>query len=76
MKLGENMFNIRCKCGHVNDFMAFRLTPIGGELPSGHYQCPKCGKAWSIQMEGKARVGWSGMVIPPQNRVVEEVSAL
>lgn len=37
---------IQCRCGHLADFDEFTRTPIRGELPKGHYQCPECGRAW------------------------------
>lgn len=46
---------IICKCGHVADLEEFCRTPIGGELPPGHFQCPKCTEAWK-RVEGDYRI--------------------
>lgn len=40
------MITLSCKCGHVADFDLFCKTPLFGDLPKGHYQCPDCGFAF------------------------------
>lgn len=55
-----------CSCGHEADLNEFCRTPISGELPKGHYQCPSCGYAWQ-RKESKPRIisnGFEAMVIP------------
>jgi len=73
MKLGESYCNLICKCGHEADYDEFCRTPIRGELPKGHHQCPRCHRAWTLVTKGKATLGWSGMVLPP-DLVVEPIS--
>ena len=70
LALGPSMMNVKCRCGHEADYMEFRATPISGELPSGHMQCPTCRRAWTVQ-RGKPRVGWSGMILPGESQIVE-----
>jgi hypothetical protein len=41
--------NITCRCGHEADLLAFCKTPLFGELPKGHYQCPACKISWKRQ---------------------------
>ena len=36
------MVTITCRCGHNADMGEFCRTPIGGYLPIGQFQCPKC----------------------------------
>lgn len=61
--------HITCKCKHTADFTEFCRTPIFGDLPKGHYQCPSCGLAWlrkesehSILRHGSAATIVSGRV--------------
>ena len=68
--VGPSMCSLTCKCGHEADYLEFRETPIGGELPRDHYQCPKCRRAWAV-VRDPATVGWSGMVIPGETRIIE-----
>jgi len=66
IRFGPSLCNIECgTCGHSADFETFTGTPISGDLPRGQYQCPKCTAAWRIERHGKAKIGWSGMIIPP-----------
>lgn len=69
--LGESLCNLRCRCGHEGDFMDFCQTPISGDLPSGQYQYSACHRSWTYRATGPSRIGWSGMVIPPDIRPVE-----
>lgn len=66
----DSMMTITCRCGHEDDFMAFRSAPVTGELPRGRYQCPKCRIAWTVTT-GPPRVGWSGMVLPGETQLRE-----
>ncbi len=44
------MCNLHCgACGHSADLGEFCRTTMGGELPSGHYQCPACSIAWQVK---------------------------
>jgi len=65
----ESYLTITCKCGHEADFMEFRTTPITGDLPKDHYQCPTCRRAWKIEMT-PARIGWSGMPLPGGTQII------
>lgn len=49
-------------CGQQSDFDNWTRTPVAGELPRGHYQCPACGIAFKRQM-GPSTVYPSGLVI-------------
>ena len=73
--VGPSMCSITCPCGYEGDFLEFRETPVGGELPRDHYQCPTCRRAWAI-VTGPSRIGWSGMVLPGKTRLVEIPSHL
>lgn len=66
---------VTCKCRHTADLVEFQHTPVAGELPRGHFQCPLCKRAWKIQ-SGPARVGWSGMALPGETKIVDIQSAL
>lgn len=56
MNFGPSLCNINCgACGHSADIELFSRTPIFGELPAGHFQCPGCGRAWRI-VKGKVSV--------------------
>ena len=70
LNLGPSMMNVICRCGHEADFMEFRSTPVGGELPRGHMQCPSCNRAWTVKT-GKPSIGWSGMVLPGKTEIVD-----
>lgn len=69
MIICDSMVSIVCACGHEDDFLAFREAPVTGELPRGHYQCPKCRRAWKVET-GPPTIGWSGMVLPGKTQVV------
>lgn len=58
------------KCGHEADFFDFCSTPIAGELPSGTHQCPKCRKAWRMEVIEPGRWVGSDYYIPPTRRAV------
>ncbi len=70
--------NITCKCGHTADLEEFCRTPIGGELPPGHFQCPRCGEAWK-RVESEHRILRAGdeatiiagkvLVVPTERRL-------
>lgn len=66
-------FTINCGyCGCSDEFDAFTRTPLGGDLPNGQYQCPKCRVAWKVQ-GSEFRVLRSGsdlMIIPGKVEVV------
>lgn len=68
--LGDSWVTVCCPCGHQADLEQFRCTPIAGELPRDHYQCPACRRAWKVET-GPPRIGWSGMVLPGKTRTVE-----
>ena len=40
------MIAVTCKCSYTADLFDFTRTPISGDLPPGHFQCPSCGVAW------------------------------
>lgn len=48
-------FEITCRCGHRADIDAFTGTPIFGDLPNGHFQCPACHRAWTRAPAGEWR---------------------
>lgn len=56
--------SITCRCGHQADFDAFRRTPIRGELPAGHYQCPACRSRWTMRPSGPPSVRGDSFIIP------------
>lgn len=68
---GPSLCNLRCRCGHEADFDHFCRTPVSGDLPPGHHQCPACRRAWTYRPTGPSSVGWSGLVIPPPVEAVE-----
>lgn len=41
-----SFITITCSCGHSDDFDAFTRTPLSGDLPPNHFQCPRCFTAW------------------------------
>lgn len=48
-----NWVNITCgSCGTVAALEDFCRTPLFGELPVGHFQCPGCGVAWQRRESG------------------------
>jgi hypothetical protein len=57
-------------CGHTADFDEFTRTVIGGDLPKGMFQCPKCQRAW-WRKQGRPKVCASGFVMPGDVRLVE-----
>lgn len=63
---------ISCRCGHQATFEEFTSTPVGGDLPRGHYQCPACHFAWRVDnREGEARRSpVTGFVYVPPSRLV------
>lgn len=66
-----SMMSVACRCGHAADLDEFILTLGGTRLRPGQYQCRACGLAWEVRPKGKARLGWSGMVIPAGREIVE-----
>ena len=38
-------------CGHIDSLDVFCRTPIFGDLPKNHYQCPACHLATERRME-------------------------
>jgi len=67
--------NVTCRCGHTADLSEFQYTPLTGELPRGHFQCPDCRRAWSY-VHDKPTKGWSGMLIPGRKREIAVESKL
>lgn len=64
--------NITCICGHTADIDDFCRTPIGGELPKGHFQCPACNRAWR-RKESEHRIlrfGTEATLIPGKVELV------
>jgi len=57
------------RCGNSEDIDLFTSTPVAGDLPKGHFQCPFCGLAWKIVADGEAKMLQSGVVIPPKAKV-------
>ena len=62
------MIEITCRCGHKDDWDAFREV-WNGELPDGHFQCPSCNRAWTVKRE-PATVLSSGFIMPGKQRIV------
>lgn len=73
--IAESYVTLHCRCGHEADIDEFCRTPVGGELPRGHYQCPQCRRAWSVR-RGPPRVGWSGMVLPGETIIEDEAPCM
>lgn len=70
-------FSISCgKCKQLSEFDDFKMTPVNGDLPKNHYQCPKCQHAFSIERKGEAKVFDNGFIIPPDNVIVDQPSTL
>lgn len=63
-------------CGNSDNIDRFTSTPVNGDLPKGHYQCPFCGHAWKIIAKGEAKMLKSGFVIPPKVKVVASEGVL
>ncbi len=72
--------NISCgKCGHVAGFEAWTSAPVSGELPRGHFQCPKCRYAFERKEVEPGEVFESGgqrMYIPGKIGLVPVASVL
>ena len=66
------MISITCRCSHSGDLIDFTHTLIGGDLPPGHFQCPKCTIAWCRKESGYRvlRAGSEAMIIPERVDVV------
>lgn len=66
-KIGRISYcTLTCQCGHEADLDEFCRTPVSGELPKGHYQCPGCGYAWQ-RKESEHKIitnGFESMMIP------------
>lgn len=58
------------RCDNSDDFERFTSTPVAGDLPKGHFQCPFCGLSWKIVADGEAKMLPSGFVMPPKVKVV------
>ena len=67
---------ISCKCGHVDDYDAFTSTPVSGQLPRLHFQCPKCNRSWRVEKKGQARIICGEILVPPDREVVEQEAVL
>jgi hypothetical protein len=65
---GPSLCNVSCGCGYTADFERFTQTPIGGDLPPGHFQCPSCARAWRI-VKGKITITTWGAIISDSNRI-------
>ncbi len=65
----DSLCAIRCGCGHEADYMEFVTTPLGLELPPGHYQCRACRRAWHIVKKPIIITRW-GTVISEPNEIV------
>lgn len=77
MTIPESYVILKCgACGHADDFMEFRKTPIGGELPGGQHQCPKCGTAWKYENITKGKWHANGLYIPPGRKYIRIPSTL
>lgn len=59
------------QCKHEADFFDFCRTPIGGELPRDTHQCPKCRKAWRMEIIEPGYVTRAGYFIPPKRKAVQ-----
>jgi hypothetical protein len=57
---------VGCRCGYLGDSEEFFHSPMGLELPKGHFQCPKCGWAFTRGPVEKDRWGIIG-----DHRIVE-----
>lgn len=73
----ESMMLLKCgRCGHEADFFDFCRTPVGGDLPQGTHQCPKCLRAWRMEKREEGRWLAGGLYIPPGRRAVSIPSIL
>lgn len=66
------MISITCHCGYSADLFDFTHTTISGDLPPGHFQCPKCGTAWR-RKESEYRIlraGSEATIIPGRVDVI------
>lgn len=63
------MIEITCRCGHHAPWDDFRRV-WNGELPQGHFQCPKCNRAWTVERE-PPRVLDNGFIMPGKQHVVD-----
>lgn len=68
----DDYVTITCGCGHEAGFSKFTIRPVTGPLPNGHFQCPACNRAWTLERKGKAKVYDNGFVVPP-NQVVKDI---
>lgn len=59
------------QCGHQDDFEAFGRTTITGELPNGTHQCPKCRKAWRMEVVEPGRWIGADYFIPAKRKAVQ-----
>lgn len=59
-------------CGHTADLDEFCRTPIAGDLPKGHFQCPSCRTAWQRKQSDYriVMVGKSPLIIPGKVELV------
>lgn len=64
--------NMKCRCGYEADLGEFSRTPIAGELPPGHFQCPACRVAWKRQESGHRlfHLGTEVMIIPGKTEII------
>lgn len=66
--------SITCgKCGRAADIDLFTRTPVMGDLPRDHYQCPNCGAAFR-RAHGPVTVRPGGFVLPG-SVTIEEIEA-
>jgi len=64
--------NVTCTCGYTGDLADFCRTPVYGELPQGHFQCPGCKIAWQ-RKESEHRIlrhGSAATIIPGKVEMV------
>jgi hypothetical protein len=62
------MCNVSCVCGYSADLEQFTTSPLGGDLPPGHFQCPSCARAWRI-VKGNITITTWGTLINERNSI-------
>jgi hypothetical protein len=68
----DELFTITCWCGHNGPMYSFSTTTMGGELPDGHWQCPKCGCAWRIEQTPVIITKWGTLISEPNKIIFEQ----
>lgn len=65
------MWTIKCgECDHEGEAGTFFTRHDGTYFTPGQFQCPRCNVSWKYVYEGKATLTESGLVIPPEKRMV------